>query len=357
MFPTESHVDELFNIGIYESTTAELAFNTRSAKNEGGYLVVEKYWDRPRTTYQIGQRAITRDELDYIRNFFAARRGQAVSFLWRDYSDHHQDEYQFFTGFSGNTQNRFQLYRYYTDSSGYTYYQSVDRIIPGSVKVYRNGIQLEEGLPFLFPYLNAWRIENGEILFQYPPVSGNYSITFDFYKIVRFDTDKFNARFDAYDPATNNALYFCADLRLTEIRLNSPQYPTLTRQGSPDRKSYRLNFTVVFKDGSEDVYTNLGVNGNILAQTGYPFFGPVLGVFINLFEVGDESYHGVTSFLVVTARETVDGPIKDLELYYLRYGASFGGIVDILNPPPSLPQAAKLAPVAIKDISLVESLV
>lgn len=352
MFPSESHVDELFEIGIYEDTTADLSFNTHSVKNEGGYLAIEPYWDQPRTTYQIGQRTLTRQELDYIRNFFAARRGQAVSFLWRDYSDHHQDEYEFLNPTASNSQTRFQLYRHQIDGRGHIYSQPVDRVIPGTVRLYRDGTELQGGLPFTFTFTDAWRVENGEIVFLYPPTSGVYTVTYDFYKVVRFDTDKFNARFDAYVQSTGDALYFCSDLRLIEIRLNSLNYPSLTFQGSAGPKAYRMNFTVVFKNGVEHPYENRGINSSIFNLNGFPFYGPVLGVFVDTREEGDLSFHGVSPYLLVRARSSPNAPITDLELAYDRYGISTPFLIDIFNDNGF--GSFRAAVVAIKDITLFE---
>lgn len=269
MLPIEAHVDEVLDLGIYENTLSQASFLNRAVLNEGGFVAIEPIWTKPLSTVQIGERLINQAEHEYLRDFFLARRGRAISFLWRDYSDCRQIDVPLLVGTLGNTQLVYKVQRFYTDPFGFSLQIPCDRLIPESVEIKRNGVVVPFGTP------NA----QGEIVFLAAPQSGVWTISYQFLKAVRFDTDQYQARFDYFDDETR-AYFFVSDLRLKEIRLTPSTHPAITLMPAARATSgKRANLTLVNKAGAETAINNCGWTGSGTSLSG-PFYPPVLSVYL-----------------------------------------------------------------------------
>lgn len=352
-FPDETHVEELFDIGIYEKSLGDFRFKTRTLKNDGGYIGgIESQWDRSKTRFQIGERTLTTAELDYIRSFFMARRGKAVSFLWRDYHDFSVISAPLLSGFAGNTQSTYQANREYQDWAGFFYRVPIARFIPGTLVVYRDGIAIPPNQSSALSYTIG---SSGQIVFNSPPQSGEYTIDCHFYKIVRFDSDRINVRFDAYDPYSEQALYFCSDLQLTELRSDFPSFPTMTAQGSESSVPCRLNFKVHFADGSSRNVTGAGwlgsateIGSNPTAK-GYDLFIPLLGIYIQIDQTSNNGNppYSASPWIKVICKTSPTSAIETKNLYY--NGTNGNGFPSLISDPA-------FAPTRITDIQTVSNM-
>lgn len=180
----------------------------------------------------LGNIVVTQCELDYVTNFFNARRGKSQGFRFKNWADYHCTHLPDFghKGEVGDTYTQgitypalsdgvnrvFKMVKLYS-SAGEVTLKSIHKIAPQMVKIYVNGV-LE------FPFVDT---NTGFIQFSSPPSLGatiTHECEFDL--PVRFDTDELIGASEFHDPETGRLCYTYGGLPIVEVNFRDIRPPT-----------------------------------------------------------------------------------------------------------------------------------
>jgi uncharacterized protein (TIGR02217 family) len=204
-----SFAENRLDLGIDYGTVGGPKFSTSITVDGSGAEQRNANWRQPLGRWQLGERSLTQSELDYFLNFHALRKGAAIGFRFKDWTDYHALSQPIGIGDGITTQ--FQLAKTYSVGS-YSVKRPILKPVGGTVKIYLNGAKQSSG----------WSVDitAGVITFITAPGSGvAIAADFEFDVPVRFEQDKIEFRFDAYEVGTGNAIFYLANLSVVEIRL------------------------------------------------------------------------------------------------------------------------------------------
>ena len=164
-------------------------YSTDIVITHGGYEQRNVNWSQARAKYNVAHGVKTQSQLDALIVFFRARKGRAVGFRFKDWSDYKVTAQVIGTGNGTNT--AFQLVKAYI-SGGITETRTITKPVVGTVNVYIAGV-LQTSTAY------ALDTTTGIITFTTAPASSAI-ITADFQFDVpaRFDTDTLSAKLDSY---------------------------------------------------------------------------------------------------------------------------------------------------------------
>ena len=83
--PVPTSIAYTLNLGYDYGTVGGPAYNTAIATIGGGHEHRTSNWSAPRGRWQVGDRTLKREELDYLIAFHRITRGAAASFLYKDW--------------------------------------------------------------------------------------------------------------------------------------------------------------------------------------------------------------------------------------------------------------------------------
>ena len=200
---TETRLDLGYDFG----TVGGPEFSTTIIVLGSGHEQRNSNWSEARSKWQIGDRIYTRNELNYLLNFFRAVRGAAIGFRFKDWSDYQGTNELIGVGNGALTQ--FQMKKTYVinDQSSI---RNIKKPVTGKTTISVAGT----------PVISGWSVDTttGIITFTSPP-TGNITASFEFDVPARFEQDKFDHRFDAADPSTGEALFYISTLSVVEVKL------------------------------------------------------------------------------------------------------------------------------------------
>lgn len=205
---TPFHEEEL-NLGILYGTQGGPEFSTDIVINSAGFEQSTSVWSNARGSWQLGNRTINKTEANYITNFFRSKLGRGIGFRFKDYSDYYvTDE---IIGVGNGTSNTFQIVKKYTALASTIETRDLKKIVGNTLVVKLNGT------PTLAYSVNT---TTGVLVLDSPPSSGVIiTVSCEFRIPVRFNTDKLEMSFIAYDSNTTEALFSLGDLTVVEIRV------------------------------------------------------------------------------------------------------------------------------------------
>jgi len=90
-----SALSHTLNIGYDYDTIGGPSFNTGISANNGGFESRVNNWDIPRKKFQVGDRTVTRSELEYMLSLFRICRGNAVEFQFKDWQNEQEIKARF----------------------------------------------------------------------------------------------------------------------------------------------------------------------------------------------------------------------------------------------------------------------
>ena len=153
--------------------------------------------------YNICYMLKTAKEIEKLVTFFRARRGKAIGFRFKDWSDYKASKQ--LIGIGNEVDNVFQLKKVY--KSGKTAYQRIiNKPVVDSVEIYFNNTQVYEG--FTVDY------QLGKVIFNSAvPIGIQIFSNFEFDVPVRFDIDYLPISIDG------NNTYSSKNINLIEIKL------------------------------------------------------------------------------------------------------------------------------------------
>jgi uncharacterized protein (TIGR02217 family) len=162
-------------------------------------------WNTPLGSWQLGDRNLTRTELDYFLTFHKSRKGSYQGFRFKDWSDYKIDQV---IGTGNGSQTQFSLFKTYTVGA-YSVRRRISKPVNG-LKVFLDEVEQTSGF--------SVSLSTGIITFSTPPSTGvEVSVTGDFDVPVRFEQDEIAFRFLA--TAEEDAIFSLEKLSVKEIRL------------------------------------------------------------------------------------------------------------------------------------------
>ncbi len=232
----ESFAETRFQIGIPKSSGGYKFRTTMVRAGSGIEKRVEHNLqpsfpgleNQPMYEGDLGNLIVTQCELDYITNFFNARRGRNQGFRfknWADYKCTHLPDYGHkgeinatytqgitYPATADGTNKKFKMVKAYF-SQGDVTYKALHKIVDNTASVYVNGV-LDESV-----FID---VNNGEIHFETAPAQGSditHNCQFDL--PVRFDTDEMIGASEFHDSETGRLCYTYGGLPVIEM------YPSL----------------------------------------------------------------------------------------------------------------------------------
>lgn len=161
-------------------------------------------WSQARSRYDIGSGIKTPDQWEQIIAFFRARRGRAVGFRYKDWSDFRAINQ--FLGLGDNEKVAFQLVKHYK-SGDVHYTRLINKPVNNNFcKIYIDSVLIIEGVNIDYT--------TGIVTFEAPPKQDE-SITadFEFDVPVRFDTDHLDLSMDSFNTGS------WRNITLVEVRI------------------------------------------------------------------------------------------------------------------------------------------
>lgn len=199
-----SFVDIQFPTSISYGSYGGPAFSTDVIELNSGKEQRNANWSQSRAEYNVAMGVKTQSELDVLIAFFRARRGKAVGFRYKDWTDYSATGQLLGTGDGSTTV--FQFIKEYSDGT-YSVTRNIYKLVSGTVDIYLNSILQSSG--FTVDY------DNGKVTFTSAVSSGvKVYASFEFDVPVRFDTDKMAATIDSYNNNSWN------NVPIVEIKLD-----------------------------------------------------------------------------------------------------------------------------------------
>jgi len=195
-----------FNLGYDLGTMGGPTFQNTALIHGGGKEQRIINGSQPLGRWQLGDRALTRSELDYFLEFHANRKGAYQGFRFKDWSDYKINQV---IGVGDNTKTQFPIYKTYTVES-YSVKRRITKPVSSGFKVFLDDVEQTSGVT-----LNS---TTGLITFSDSPDTGvEVSVSGTFDVPVRFEQDEIAFRFLATD--TDKAIFALEKLSIIEIRI------------------------------------------------------------------------------------------------------------------------------------------
>ena len=195
-----------FNLGYDLGTMGGPTFQNTALIHGGGKEQRIINGSQPLGRWQLGDRALTRSELDYFLEFHANRKGSYQGFRFKDWSDYKINQA---IGVGDNSKTQFPLYKTYTVES-YSVKRRITKPVSSGFKVFLNGTEQTSGVTV--------NTATGLITFSDSPDTGvEVSVSGTFDVPVRFEQDEITFRFLATD--TDKAIFALEKLSIIEIRV------------------------------------------------------------------------------------------------------------------------------------------
>lgn len=190
-------VDSRLPENIEQGAQGGPMFNTWITEVDSGYEKRNINWSQARAKYSISYGIQGQADFDAVRAFFYARRGRAVGFRFKDWTDFQFDQV-IATGTAADTRTQFQVFKRYV-SDGYYYDRTLYKLVAGTVTVFKNGAQITSGFS-----VNP----NTGIVTLSKPLNENDVIEAkgEFDVPVRFDTDELTLTATLWNAASVNEL-------------------------------------------------------------------------------------------------------------------------------------------------------
>jgi uncharacterized protein (TIGR02217 family) len=196
-------VETQFPNDIAFGATGGAMFSTDIIETFGGWEQRNINWSEARGQWNVGSGIKAQAQLDTLIAFFRARRGKAIGFRFKDWSDYQASDQVIGTG--DGVETDFQLVKSYTSGS-----VTVDRVInkpvAGTVRIFKDAVE----------QMSGWTVDTatGLVTFTSAPANGVViTAIFQFDVPVRFDTDQIEVNMESYQVGSWN------NIPLVELRV------------------------------------------------------------------------------------------------------------------------------------------
>lgn len=176
-----------FPENISYGSTGGPEFSTDVVTTHNGCEQRNINWSRARARYNIAYGVRSSEQLTELITFFQARKGKAIGFRFKDWSDFTVTNQEVEIG--DGKKMTFQLIKTYISGKD-KHTRMIKKPVYDTIKIYLDD---EETKKYSVNY------SMGEITFIKPPAKGTIiTASFEFDVPVRFDTDYLNASIDNY---------------------------------------------------------------------------------------------------------------------------------------------------------------
>ena len=156
-----------------------------------GYEQRNSNWHSARAKYNIASGIKTEEQWQILIAFFRARKGKAIGFRFKDWSDYKASEEQI--GIGDGLRTDFQLIKTYT-SGDITVWREIKKPVLGTVQIYFNNVVSNSDYSVDYT--------TGTVHFKEPPEQDTIIMAdFEFDVPVRFDTDELQISLDGFNSA------------------------------------------------------------------------------------------------------------------------------------------------------------
>ncbi|MBN66957.1 MAG: glycoside hydrolase family 24 [Rickettsiales bacterium] len=178
-----SFVETQFPTDISYGATGGPIFLTDVVATVSGHEQRNSKWSQSRAKYNVASGIKTEAQWQALIAFFRARRGMAIGFRFKDWSDY-KAENQPLKSLGGN---EYQLVKQYVSGAA-VYERDITKPVTGTVKLYEDSILQASG----------WSIDTATGIIT-TSLSGTLTADFEFDVPVRFDTDEMSISMDSFD--------------------------------------------------------------------------------------------------------------------------------------------------------------
>jgi len=159
-------------------------------------------WSQSRAKYNVASGVKTESQWQALITFFRTRKGKAVGFRFKDWSDYQGTNEAIGTGDGATTD--FQLVKIY--SSNIAISRNINKPVAGTVKIYVDSVLQTSGINI--------DMTTGIITFNSAPaIAETITADFEFDVPVRFDTDELAISMDSFNAGSWN------NIPLIEVRI------------------------------------------------------------------------------------------------------------------------------------------
>lgn len=153
-------------------------------------------WSQSRAKYNVASGIKTESQWHALIAFFRARRGMAIGFRFKDWSDYLGENEEIGVGDDATTQ--FQLVKIYSSGS-VAVSRDIAKPVAGTVKVYVDSVLQVSGITV--------DTTTGIVTFYTAPATDEViTADFEFDVPVRFDTDELALSMDSFDAGSWNSI-------------------------------------------------------------------------------------------------------------------------------------------------------
>jgi len=178
-----------FPTDISYGATGGPMFMTDVVATVSGYEQRNSKWSQSRAKYNVASGIKTESQWAALIAFFRARRGKAVGFRFKDWSDYKAENVQIGVGDDSTTE--FQLVKLYSSGS-VAVSRDITKPVAGTVDVYVDAVLQSSGV--------SVDTTTGIVTFDTAPADGDIvSADFEFDVPVHFDTDEMSISMDSFD--------------------------------------------------------------------------------------------------------------------------------------------------------------
>ncbi len=197
-----SFVEAQFPADISYGSSGGPEYSTDIVMTYGGHEQRNINWSQARARFNVAHGVKTKAQLDTLITFFRARKGRAIGFRFKDWTDYKASAQVLGTG--NGTLTQFQLVKKY-QSGATEELRTITKPVNGTVKIYFNSALQNTGYTVNYT--------TGLVIFNTAPASGVVvTADYEFDVPVRFDTDRLSATLDAY------GVHSWLDIPLIEVR-------------------------------------------------------------------------------------------------------------------------------------------
>jgi uncharacterized protein (TIGR02217 family) len=193
-------------LGINYGTMTTLTYNTTIGVDDSGCEQRNANWSQPLLKFEIGDRTLSRSDLEYLNQFHLSRQGSYKGFRFKDWSDYLGKLQPAIQKQSGI----YQLAKTYPVGAD-SVIRPIHKPVAGTVRVYVDGDE----------WVSGWTVDTttGIISFSYA-IANNAIVTadFEFDVPVRFEQDNLDFRLEAHIRNTSEKIFSLQRLTLVEIR-------------------------------------------------------------------------------------------------------------------------------------------
>jgi uncharacterized protein (TIGR02217 family) len=198
--------EQILQLGINYGTITTLTYNTNILVNGSGCEQRNANWSQPLLKFEIGDRTVSKSELEYLNQFHQLRQGSYRGFRLRDWSDYLgrlQPAIQKQPGI-------YQLVKIYSVGT-YNVLRPIHKPVAGTVRVYVDGDE----------WVVGWTINTTTGIITFTQAIANNAIVtadFEFDIPVRFEQDNLDFRLEAHIRNRPEKIFSLQRLTLVEIR-------------------------------------------------------------------------------------------------------------------------------------------